>query len=446
MKIIIAGAGEVGTHLAKLLSIESHEIVVIDTNNERLNSIDAHLEVITINGSSDSISTLNEARVKHSDLFIAVTPTQELNIASALIAKRLGTQKTIARIDNPEYLSSAQREIFESIGIDSLIYPEQLAAEEVVTLLNQSGTKEVVNFSGGALSLVVVRLDERAPIIDKTLLEASGLSSDLDYRAVAITRNGKTIIPKGQDRFLINDMVYVITNSAGIQKLLKFSGKENLPIRNIMILGGSRIGARTAQVLEHKTNIKLIEIDKQKSFRLADELANTMVIRGDGSDIDLLIEEGIREMDAFIAVTGNSETNIMTCLQAKKLGVLKTIAEVENVEYIRLAENIGIDSMINKKFIAASHIFGFTMDAQVSSVKCLTGTDAEVFEIVARPGAKITTAPLREIDFPEHAIIGGIIKGKSGYIARGSTVISPDDKVIVFSLPVAIPKVERLFR
>lgn len=446
MKIIIAGAGEVGTYLAKMLSIESHEILVIDTDNERLNNLDAHLEVMTLRGSSASVETLLEANVSKTDLFIGVTPTQELNITSSMLSKKLGAKKTIARIDNPEYLKASNKEIFKELGIDSLIYPEQLAAKEVVGLLNQAGTTEVVDFSGGKLMLMVVRLDENAPIINKTLMDAARLNTDMDYRAVAITRHGETLVPRGNDVFQVGDVVYVITTQTGVAKLMKFSGKQNIHIKNIMIVGGSRIGASTALALQHKSNIKLIEIDREKSFRLADELEKTMVIRGNGSEIDLLIEEGIKEMDAFIAVTGNSETNILSCLQAKKLGVKKTIAEVENIEYIRLAENIGIDSMINKKFIAASHIFGFTMNAQVNSVKCLTGTDAEVIEITPNEGSAITKAPLKELDFPQKAIIGGVIRNRSGFIARGSTLIRPTDKVIVFTLPSVIPKVEKFFK
>ena len=446
MKIIIAGAGEVGTYLAKMLSLENHSIVVIDTNNERLLNLESHFEVITINGSSASIQNLIDAGVQKADLLISVTPTQEINITSTILGKKLGAKQTIARIDNPEYLKPGNIDLFREMGVDSLIYPEQLAAKEVVGLLSQVGTSELVNFSGGNLSMVVVRLGDNAPIIDMTMMEAAKFNTDLDYRAVAITRNGTTIVPRGTDRFKVNDVVYVITNQSGIKELMKYSGKVDFQVRNIMILGGSRIGSRIAKQLENKANIKLIEIDRQKSFKLADELTNTMVIRGDGSDLDLLVEEGIKEMDAFIAVTGNSETNIMTCLQAKKLGMKKTIAEVENVEYIRLAENIGIDSMINKKFIAASHIFGFTMDKFVSSIKYLTGTDAEVMEIIAQEGSKITKAPLKELDFPMEAIIGGVIRGKSGFIARGKTQIHPNDKVIVFTLPNAISKVEKLFR
>ncbi|MCD6347317.1 MAG: Trk system potassium transporter TrkA [Bacteroidales bacterium] len=446
MKIIIAGAGEVGTYLAKMLSIENHEIVVIDTDIERLNSLDSHLEVMTLQGSSASIETLKEAGVCKADLFLSVAPTEELNITSGILSKKLGARKTIARIDSPEYLKSANKELIKSMGIDSLIYPEQLAAKEVVGLLNQTGTTEVVDFSSGKLMLVVVRLGENAPIVNHTLLEAAELNSDLNYRAVAITRDGNTIVPRGSDIFKVNDVVYVITSQAGIPKLMRFSGKQNIHIRNIMIVGGSRIGAQIAKVLQHRSNIKLIEIERTRSFKLADELDKTMVIRGDGSEFDLLIEEGIKEMDAFIAVTGNSETNILTCLLAKKLGVKKTIAEVENIEYIGLAENIGIDSIINKKFIAASHIFGFTMNAQISSVKCLTGTDAEVLEISPNEGSRITKAPLSELDFPEEAIVGGVVRGKSGFIASGDTHIRSTDKVIVFTLPSVIAKVEGFFK
>ena len=446
MKIIIAGAGEVGTHLAKMLSKENHNIVVIDTNNERLLNLEAHLEVITINGSSASIESLKDAGVAKADLLISVTPTQEINITSSILGKKLGAKKTIARINNPEYLQPSNKELFTEMGVDSLIYPEQLAAREVVGLLSQVGTSELVNFSGGNLSIIVVRLDENAPIIGKSMFQVAKISSDLDFRAVAITRDGTTIIPRGSDRFLLHDVVYVITNQSGIKELMKFSGKVHYQVKNIMILGGSRIGARTAKHLENKANIKLIEIEREKSFQLADDLTNTMVIRGDGSDLDLLTEEGIKEMDVFIAVTGNSETNIMTCLQTKKLGVKKTIAEVENVEYIKLAENIGIDSMINKKFIAASHIFGFTMDKFVSSVKYFTGTDAEVMEIIAQEGSKITKAPLKDLNFPLEALVGGVIRGKSGFIARGKTQILPNDKVIVFTLPEVISKVEKFFK
>ncbi len=445
MKIIIAGAGEVGQHIAKMLSKEKHNIIVIDTDKENLKNVDSHFDLLTVNGSASSISVLKEANIKSADLFIAVTNFEDVNIVSAILAKKLGAKKTIARIDKKEHLLLTNRQHFTDLGIDLLICPEELAAKEIVGLLKQTGTTEIFEFSDKKLLLFVIKLDENASIINKTLVEAAKIDKTFNYRAVAITRNTQTIIPRGDDKFLINDLIYVITNKAGIKSLLKYSGKKRFHIHNIMIIGGSRIGRRTAKDLEYHFNIKLIEINKDKSPLLADFLEKTLVITGDGSNIDLLTEEGIKNMDAFIAVTGNSETNILTCLLAKKLGVKKTIAEIENIDYIDLAENIGIDTIINKKLITASHIFQFTMKAEVSSLKCLTGADAEVLEFVVHKNSKITKKTLKFMDFPEDAIIGGVVRGNNSYIAKGDTLIEEQDKVVVFALPSAIRKVEKFF-
>ncbi len=445
MKIIIAGAGEVGQHIAKMLSKEKHDIIVIDSDKENLKNVDSHFDLLTINGSASSISVLKEAKIKSADLFIAVTNFEDVNIVSAILAKKLGAKKTIARIDKKEHLLLTNRQHFADLGIDLLICPEELAAKEIVGLLKQTGTTEIFEFSDKKLLLFVIKLDENASIINKTLVEAAKIDKTFNYRAVAITRNTQTIIPRGDDKFLINDLIYVITNKAGIKSLLKYSGKKRFHIHNIMIIGGSRIGRRTAKDLEYHFNIKLIEINKDKSPLLADFLEKTLVITGDGSNIDLLTEEGIKNMDAFIAVTGNSETNILTCLLAKKLGVKKTIAEIENIDYIDLAENIGIDTIINKKLITASHIFQFTMKAEVSSLKCLTGADAEVLEFVVHKNSKITKKTLKFMDFPEDAIIGGVVRGNNSYIAKGDTLIEEQDKVVVFALPSAIRKVEKFF-
>ena len=292
----------------------------------------------------------------------------------------------------------------------------------------------------------MLRLDEESPIIGNSLLELSDEETSSMYRAIAITRENETIIPRGTDRFRLNDVVYVITNQRGMKGLSRFTGKEEIDVNNIMILGGSRIGKRTAENLEKQFNIKLIEIDKDKCTDLADFLEDTLVINGDGRDIDLLVAEGLKTMDVFIAVTGNSETNILSCQLAKKMGVPKVIAEVENIDYIPLAENIGIDSIINKKLITASRIFRFTTRSEVSAIKCLTGTDAEVLEYVVKRGAKITSAPLRDLNFPEGAIVGGIIRGKQSFIAKGDTQIKPHDRVVVFTLPEAKNKVDKLFK
>ncbi|MDA3868328.1 MAG: Trk system potassium transporter TrkA [Salinivirgaceae bacterium] len=445
MKIIIAGAGEVGMYLAKMLATEHHEIVVMDTNKDRLEDVSTHFDLLTVEGTATSFENLKEAGVKNADLFIAVTHELEVNITSCIISKKLGAKRTIARVDNREYLLPINKAQFISLGIDSLVYPQMLAAREIVSLLSQTGTSEVFNFSGGSLSLFVLRLDESAPVMNKTLQEASKIDKELIYRAVAISRDGNTIIPRGNDVFMPNDIVYVITNQKGVSKLMKYSGQKKLDTHNIMILGGSRIGARTAIALQDTSKVKLIEHDHNKCLELADTLPNAMIINGDGRNIDLLREENIEKMDVFIAVTSDSETNILTCIQAKRLGVQKTIAAVENTDYINLAENLGIDAMINKKLITASYIMRFTVNADVPSFVCLTGSDAEVLEFVVRPGAKITKTSLKEINFPKEAIIGGVIRDKKGFIARGDTVVHSNDRVVVFALPSIIHKIEGFF-
>lgn len=445
MKIIIAGAGAVGSHLAKMLSKEQHDIVLIDTDREKLEFISDNLDLMAIYGSASSIETLKEANIKNSDLFIAVSQTEEVNITASILAKNLGAKKTITRINNKEYLLPSNVELFQSLGIDMVLCPEKLASLEIVNLLKQTGVKEIFEFSGGKLLLFVIRLENNAPFINLKLSDTTSLNSNFDYRAVAVTRNNRTIIPKGDDELMENDLVHVITNKKGIPDLLLYAGKKHVEISNVMILGGSRIGQKTAKDLQDHLNIKIIESNKHTCIQLADFLEKSLIIHGDGSDIDLLKEERIEKMDAFVAVTGNSETNILACLLAKQFGVKRTIAEVENIDYIDVSENIGIDTIVNKKLITASYIYRFTMQAEVASVKCLTGTDAEVLEFVVHKNAKITKKELRDINFPENAIIGGIVRGEQSYIAKGDTKIMENDKVVVFSLPDAIHKVEKFF-
>jgi len=446
MKIILAGAGAVGAHLTKMLSNENHEITVIDIDPDRLRMVGSTLDVLTLEGTATSIGLLNEAKIKKADLFIAVTQGEATNISAAILSKQLGAKKTIARIDNQEYLYTENQEMFVNLGIDYLIYPEKIAAREIVGLLSQTSTSDVVDFSGGKLHLFAFKLEENAPILNKSLAEITDPDELLKYRAVAITRHGNTIIPKGNDRFQEGDLVYVISNKGGVKNLLRYTGKENYDVRNIMILGGSRIGIRAARDLGDQHYVKLIEINREKSYMISNSLDNTLVINGDGSNLELLTQEGISKMDAFVAVTGNSETNILSCLLAKRMGVKKTIAEVENIDYIPLAENIGIDTIINKKLITASRIFRFTMSTDVTSIKCLTGTEAEVLEFIVKSDAPVTKGPLRDIDFPPDAIIGGVItKEERGIIAEGSTEIQEGDHVIVFALPSAVSIVGKFF-
>ncbi len=446
MRIIVAGAGEVGTHLAKMLSNEKHEVVVIDPDEGKTGFIEQSFDLLTVRGSATSFEILRKAGAGKCDLFIAVAPLEDTNITAAILARRLGAKRTIARIDSSEYLTARNKEHFISMGIDYLIYPERIVSREIITLLNKTSTTDFVDYAGGKLSMYVIKLEDKAPVISKSLIDIAKKNIRLEFRAVAITRKGVTIIPRGCDQFLPDDLVYVITSPAGVNEIMKYSGKEDFRVRDMMILGGSRTGIRTAMDFEHSCNIKLIEIDREKCSRINEYVDDTLVIHGDGRDIDLLRETGIGNMDAFIAVTGSSEVNILSCLMAKKLGVRKVICEVENFEYISLAENMGLDTIINKKVSTASRIFRFTMGDVVSSIKCLTGTDAEILEYVAKPGSLITQGPVKNLDLPRDAVIGGVIRGKSSFIVHGNTQVRPGDTVIVFALPSAIYKIGRYFK
>ena len=445
MRIIIAGAGEVGTHLAKMLVNENHEIILIDPEEDNLKPIDSSLDVLSYVESATSVKTLQEILRKKTDLFIAVTHSEDTNITSSILAKRFGALKTIARIDNLDYLEHSTSEFFKSLGIDSLIYPELIAAREVLGLLHETGTTDFMEFSGGKLAMYVQKLDEKAPILNKSLEEVSVSRSADKYRAVAIKRNEKTIIPRGKEQFQVGDLVYVISTHEGIAEMMATSGKENFEAKSIMILGGSRIGKHVALHMQRNCEVKLIDSDPERCEALAEILDDTLIINGDCRNVELLEQEGISKMDAFVAVTGNSETNILSCLLAKKLGVKRTIAEVENMEYINLAENSGIDTIINKKISAASRIFRHTTNPNVTQVKYMTGTDAEVLEFNVPANSKITKGTLRSLDFPKDAIVGGGTRDGVPFIATGDTIINANDKVVVFTLPSAYDKLSKFF-
>lgn len=447
MKIIVAGAGEIGSHLAKMLSMEYHEITVISPNEENLEKISSESDIITVEGISSSIETLIKAGVQDADLFIAVNPDseQDINIVSSVLAKKLGAKKVTARINNEEYQKNENRILFTDLGIDSLFYPEKIAATEIVNLLKQNTASEFMNYSHGKLQLIVYRLEECSPMVDKTVAELKEKTQN-QFRSVAISRDGKTIIPKSATRFKVNDVVYLVSKKEGMEQALSLSGKSKVAVRNLMILGGGRIGEMVARAMEKQAeNIKLIELKPEKCEYLSETLNKTLVINGDGRNSDLLMEEGIRDMEAFVAVTSSSETNILSCVIAKKMGISKVIAEVENFEYIKLAEEMGVDSVINKKLITAGKIFRFTLSNKVRSIKVLNGTDAVVLEFIVNTNSKITTGKLKELNFPEEAIIGGYVRGNESFIADSESTIRPYDQVVVFANPDAVDKVDKFF-
>ena len=379
-------------------------------------------------------------------LLVAVTSSEEVNIATSILAKKLGAKKTIARISNAEYLETGIDIKFSEMGIDFMIYPEELAAVETVSLINRTAATDVLEFEDGKLSVIGLRLDKNAPIVNKKLAEIANEFKNTDFRVVAIHRNFRTIIPKGNDKFLANDQVFVITKPEGHEQILKLAGKENLKFDNIMILGGGKIGRRVASLLSDRMQVKLIESDPEKGFELADKLPNTLIIQGDGRDIDLLAQEGIIDVDAFIAVTDDAETNIISCLLAKHLKVKKVIALVDKVDYIPLTQTIGLDSLINKKLIAANNISRFIHKSDVIVMATLEGIDADVLEFKVQQNSAITKNQISEIDFPKGSIVGGFIRGEETFIATGDTKINAGDKVVVFCLPDIAIKVEKLFK
>ena len=445
MKIVISGIGEMGSHLARMLSGNGHDITVIDSDSKALNELSNLADLITVEGDTTTFAVLRRAGVRRCDLYIAVNHDENINILSAIMAKQLGAKKAIARIDHNEYLEPNNKEMFIDMGIDYLFHPEQVAALEVTNLLGHTSTTDYVDFSGGLLALVVVKLEPTSPLLGRKLMELADDGSISEFRAVAITRGSQTIIPRGQDEFFEGDVVYIIARKDVAKRVTELSGQKSVEVKNLMILGGSRIGVRVALELQDEMNVKMIEYNGEKAYRLAEELDRTLIIHEDGRNLDAMLEEGLSTTDAFLAVTGRSETNILAAMQAKRMGVKKVIAEVENLNYIRLAESVGIDTIINKKRVTASNIFRFTMSTDVQAIRCLSGSEAEVLEFIVKPNSPATKCMIKEMRLPQDVIIGGIVRGDKVFIAVGDTRINAYDRVVVFSMPGSIATVGEFF-
>jgi len=448
MKIIIAGAGEVGFHLSKLLSFESQDITLIDTNKEALANADTHLDIRVVRGDATSISVLKDSKVASTDLVIAVTSSETTNITVCVLAKQLGAKRTIARISNTEFIDNKEEVGFTKFGIDELISPESLAANEIELLLNQSAFNDTYEFENGALTMIGLSLSKTTAFVGKSVSETAEMYPELTYMPIAIQRFGTqyTLIPRGDTRFREGDQVYFTTTKEGVDQIYKLSGKNREEIKNVMILGGSNIGCQAAKDLcQKKFRVKLIENNKDKAYEIADQNPSCLVINGDGRNVDLLIEESISDMDAFIAVTGNSETNIMSCLVAKSKGVKKAIALVENMDYFQLSHSIGIDTLINKKLLAANNIFRFVRKGEVVAMTKLNNMNAELLEFVVSPTSHVGGKRIKDINVPRSAIIGGVIRNGKGEVPLGDFKIEIGDRVVVCCLPQSIGKIEKLF-
>ncbi len=448
MKIVIAGAGEVGFHLAKLLSYESHDITLIDLDSERLAYAANKIDIRTIKGNATSISVLKDANIKISDLVIAVTANEAINITISVLAKRLGAKRTIARINNSEFIDNKEEINFSEFGIDALISTEELATNEIKMMLNQAAFNHMHEFDEGQLTLLGIILSKTAPFVGMSVKEAALTFPELHFMPIAIQHehSDEIKIPRGDTIFKDGDLAYFITLKEGVNELYKLTGKIKEHVRNVMILGGSNIGKRTAKELcDERLNIKILEVDKNRALELADELPNALVVYGDGRDVELLEEENIEEMDVFIAATESSETNIMACLVAKSKNVKKTIALAENIDYSKLSHSIGIDTIINKKLLAANSIFKHIRKGDVLEIATLNNLNAELLEFKVRKNSKITQKIIRDLNFPLKATIGGVIRNGTGIIALGDFKIEAGDKVVVSCLADALSVVEKFF-
>lgn len=443
MKIVIAGAGEVGSHLAKLLSREEQDIILVDKDADKLAGIDANYNLMTLCGSPTSFSSLRDAGVERCDLFIAVTPFETANVTACAMAKSLGAKKTVARIDNYEFMVTESREFFTSQGVDFLIYPEYLAAQEIMTALKRSWVRHWFELHDGEIILVGVKLRDDARLIGMQLKELS--YTQQTFHVSAIKRNHETIIPRGDDRIKENDILYFTTTREHEEDLLEICGKERQEIHRVIIMGGSRIAIRLAALAGDDYDIKIIDNNIDVCRRLPEKCPDCEIVYGDARDIDVLREEGIEDADAFIALSDSSETNILACLTAKEFGVGKSIAEVENIQFISEAEGLNIGTIINKKLLASSKIFQILLDADINSSKCLALADAEVAEIIAKPHSKITKAAVKDLNLSRDMTIAGLVRDGKGMLVNGNTLICPGDHVVVFCLSGAIHKVERLF-
>ena len=444
MKIVIAGAGEVGSHLAKLLSREAQDIILIDQDADKLAVIDANYNLMTLRGAPMSFHVLKEAGVERCDLFIAVTPFETNNVIAASVAKSLGARKTVARIDNYEFMERSHAEFFSRMGVNKLIYPEYLAAQEIMTSLERTWVRTWFEIHNGELIVVGVKIRDANATLCGMLLKQLAMQQNF-FHVAAIRRSHETIIPRGDDRIRLNDIVYFTTTRNHIDSIREMCGKRQEDIRKVLIMGGSRIAVRLIAMASNKYKFKIIDIDRSRCEKLCEKCADVRIVHGDARDVETLVEEGIDDMDAFIALTDSSETNILASLSAKEHGVYKTIAEVEDLQFISEAENLNIGTIINKKLLASSNIFQLLLDTDSSTSKFMALADADVAEIEVKPKSKITKAPVKDLSLSRDMTIAGLIRDGKGMLVSGNTHIQPGDRVVVFCLAGAIHKIERIF-
>lgn len=446
MKIVIAGAGDVGFNLAQLLSDENHDITLIDQDDEVLLHASSELDVMTIKGDASSISILEKSDIQRAKIFMAVTTSEQTNLLAAILAKKMGAKKTIARVENTEYLDAEQKASFAEVGVDTLICPQQLAAQEIERLLRRASFTDVYEFEEGKISVVGITIDNTSPLCHISIHKFEKNAKHVHFRAVAILRKDTTIIPKSEEILRPGDHLYLAVTNKDINKLNAFIGATLKKIRNVMIIGNTSLAEKTAIILEDKYSVSLIAKERDRCKQLIECLNKATVIKGDPNNISLLKSEGISHMDAFIALTPNSETNIITCLMAEELGVHKTIASVDNSVYTHISQNIGVDTLINKKLIAANNIFRFIRKGRVEAISSLHGVSAEIIEYYIHKDNFLIKHPIKELSLPSDAVIAGVIQGDEAFIPDGDYFLQLNDKVIVLAHHNSIATVEALFK
>lgn len=443
MKIIIIGAGKVGCQIAKTLSSENHDVTLIEKNDTIRQSAQNNLDVLTILGNGANVRTLEEAGIKQADMVIAVTSSDEVNMIACMTAKQFGVPQKIARIRNPEYLY-ANALSREKLGIDLTINPERATAREIVKLLKSPiNVAQVQSFAGGKVQLFELKVEDSFPFINQQL---KSIIFKYPILVAAIFRNDKIIIPNGEEKITVGDNLYILIKKDYFAGLNEIFNQKPLNMQNVMILGGSRIGIQTALILAKLgINTKLIERDKERCEKIAEKLPHTLVINGDGTNIDLLKSEGIETIDGFVAVTGFDEDNLLVALLAKHLGTKKVIAKVDRTNYIPILEKIGVDAVVNPRMTTASAILRFIRRGKIISLTLLKEGEAEVIELIVSPHSKIINKPLKKANLPRNSIIGAIVRQDKVIIPHGDDIIQPEDKIIIFALSSDIKKIEKIF-
>lgn len=449
MKILIIGAGEIGQHLAGMLSTENHDVTIVDEQENILEEVGNHHDLLTVTGSGTSAHALVKAGVKKMDLVIAVTSVDEINMVAAMMSKRLGAKKTVARIRNEEYSDPDSPVSPSDIGVDVVIQPELSTANEILQLVKRAAANDVVPLGDSGLQLVGLRIDVDSYMCEHPLAELTETHDMLKFRIVAIQRGDRTIIPDGDDKIFKRDTIFVVVASEHVNELVRMAGRESKPVSRIMIAGGGPLGAHVLHKLEKENSswkIKLIEADEQRCYKLASETSNALILHGEPSDPNLLASEGINETDIFISVTEDEESNIVNCLLANHLKVGKTIALVARPAYISLAQTIGLDTAVNKKLSAATEIHHHILKGKVHSVAALHGIAAEMLQLGVKNNCKAVNKPLSRARLPEACMVAGVTRGNGEVeVATGDTYIAAGDRVWVLALSEHVETVTAYF-